>query len=54
MRKTCGGNFIYETIIRSAIIMEEDDLKKKSLSKKLQKQRVSVEKLPKSFAFRKK
>ena len=33
---------------------EENDLKKKSLPKKLQKQRISVEKLPKSFAFRKK
>ena len=52
--KTCNGNFVYETIIRSGIIMEEDDLKKKSLPKKLQKQRVSAEKLPKSFAFRKK
>lgn len=33
---------------------EENDLKKKSLPKKLQKQRISVKKFPASFAFRKK
>ena len=47
------GYYALESMI-SGIKKEENDLKKKSLSKKLQKQRISVEKLPKSFAFRKK
>lgn len=49
------GYLYFEDFLKDCKIKEaEDDLKKKSLPKKLQKQRLSVEKLPKSFAFRKK